>query len=185
MRRFRDGIKSDLPAGSRANRLRECPRTRSSCTASNPKTLGPHERLFCLGARPFRCRSAGTLAGPESGLPLSVLARDRQWPLTALVSALVLAGTGAASPPVVRVHKLDGLSHGKTQCLVRVYATGDEDGPVCLLRCHHAEKLPDRLDADLVGLPPFAVDDGGRAVAMEREVNAAVRTAAADFLDRR
>jgi hypothetical protein len=80
------------------------------------------------------------------------------------------------------VYKFEWFALGESQSLVGVNAAGDEHRPVSFFRRHDAEKLPDWLDTHLVRLPPFALHDGGRAVALESEVNAAVRTTPADFL---
>jgi hypothetical protein len=80
------------------------------------------------------------------------------------------------------VYKFERFALSESQGFIGVNAAGDEYCPVSFFRRHDAEKLPDRLNAHLVGLPPLALDDGSRAVAPEPEVNAPVCTTAADFI---
>jgi hypothetical protein len=80
------------------------------------------------------------------------------------------------------IHKFKWFALSEPQCFVGVNAAGDEDRPASLFRRHDAEKFPDGLDTHLIRLPPLALDDGGRAVAAEPEVNSAISTTSTNFL---
>jgi hypothetical protein len=71
------------------------------------------------------------------------------------------------------VYKFEWFALSEPQCFIGVNSAGDENCPASPFCRHDAEKLPDGFHTDFVGLPPFALDDGGRAVASEPKVNAA------------
>ena|ERR1019366_1318423 len=79
------------------------------------------------------------------------------------------------------IDQLQRLPFGELQRFVGVDTAGDEDGAVGPLGGHDAEQFTNRLDADLVGLPAFALDDGFLAVPMQDQVDAAIASASTGF----
>ncbi len=72
---------------------------------------------------------------------------------------------------------------GKCQRLIGVDPAGDENGAVGSLRCHHPIKLADRFDPNLIRPPAFALDNRFLTIPMQQEVDPAISSAPANFID--
>jgi hypothetical protein len=81
------------------------------------------------------------------------------------------------------IDQLQWFALRESQGFICVNSASDEDGMIGSLGGHDPEQFANRLDAHSVRTPALALDDRFLAISMKYEIDAAIASTSADFLD--